>query len=118
MATDALPPSLPRDFDHWLGPWEIGAVSWIAGDVFEDDNVLVERDVWVRAYQERSHCDTPGCCEMRSVKVGPHVSGIRVVSMEDTLPQPGEPTMNLLWPERRGLLDGLAHLFRNRKAPH
>lgn len=34
------------------------------------------------------------------------------------IPQPNGPTMNLLHAERRGFLDGIAHLFRNRKAPH
>lgn len=31
------------------------------------------------------------------------------------LPQPNEPTMNLLHPERLGLFEGIASLFRRRR---
>jgi hypothetical protein len=95
-------------------------VSWLAGDVFEDDNVLVERNVWMREYQERSHCDTPGCCEMESFILGPYASGIRVVSMTDTLPQPSAPTMNLLVDDGPGMktLFNRLNPFSSRKREH
>lgn len=66
-----------REFGRWLGPWYIGPVSWIG-----EDDVLVEQDYWLRRYMEKSHCDTPGCCEMRSITHGPAVSNIRPVDME------------------------------------
>lgn len=45
--------------------------------------------------------------------------GVPTIDMSEqaTLPQPGKPTMNLLHPERRGLFDGIVHLFSKRNTP-
>lgn len=74
----------PRNFGRWITPWKIGTIMYIAGDYLSkepDALVHVERTVWMRFYQERSHCDTPGCCEMEMPAFGPFTSGRRVVDL-------------------------------------
>ena len=113
---EAVPPTLPRNFDHWNGPWEIGNVSWLVGDFVGDDTVWAERSVWLRSYQEQSHCGTSGCCELDLVVIGPFVSGIRVMDTDKSIPQPGVPTMNLLVAERPGWQDLLGRFNPFNKA--
>lgn len=54
-------PSLPPQFGRWTSPWYIGLVEG-------EDDAWVH---WLRAYQEESHCDTPGCCESPGIHLGP-----------------------------------------------
>lgn len=70
-------PGLPRDFGKWTGPWYITTLSWLEGDSTVTPYEELERweaDVWARPYREKSHCDTPGCCELNNIWIGPELA--------------------------------------------